>query len=151
MASRRYITALSYARPCSRPRTVPLYSRTTFPSCGAALFSTFASVAATPAGAPLKNFRLPRTQSWDESTETSLDKATKYFLLSEIVRGMYVVLEQFFRQPYVAKLRAPKWIYLLTDSCRNYVRQLYDILSFRKGSYLASLSRGTRTAALPNG
>jgi NADH dehydrogenase (ubiquinone) Fe-S protein 8 len=30
-----------------------------------------------------------------------MDKASNYFLLTEIFRGMYVVLEQFFRPPYV--------------------------------------------------
>ena len=30
-----------------------------------------------------------------------MDKAGKYFLLGEMARGMYVVLEQFFRPPLV--------------------------------------------------
>jgi NADH dehydrogenase (ubiquinone) Fe-S protein 8 len=34
-----------------------------------------------------------------ESEDSALDKAGKYFLLTEIVRGMYVVLEQYFRPP----------------------------------------------------
>jgi len=29
------------------------------------------------------------------------DQAGNYFLLTEMMRGMYVVLEQFFRPPYV--------------------------------------------------
>ena len=29
-----------------------------------------------------------------------MDKASNYFLLTEMLRGMYVVLEQFFRPPY---------------------------------------------------
>jgi NADH dehydrogenase (ubiquinone) Fe-S protein 8 len=36
---------------------------------------------------------------WDQGSESAIDKATKYFLLSEMVRGMYVVLEQYFRPP----------------------------------------------------
>ena len=43
--------------------------------------------------------RLPGREKWDEG-ESSLDKAGKYFLMTEILRGMYVVLEQFFRPPY---------------------------------------------------
>ena len=43
--------------------------------------------------------RLPAREKWDEG-ESSLDKAGKYFLMTEILRGMYVVLEQFFRPPY---------------------------------------------------
>jgi hypothetical protein len=31
-----------------------------------------------------------------------MDKASNYFLLTEMFRGMYVVLEQFFRPPYVS-------------------------------------------------
>jgi NADH dehydrogenase (ubiquinone) Fe-S protein 8 len=30
-----------------------------------------------------------------------MDKASNYFLLTEMLRGMYVVMEQFFRPPYV--------------------------------------------------
>lgn len=31
-----------------------------------------------------------------------MDKASNYFLMTEMMRGMWVVLEQFFRPPYVA-------------------------------------------------
>lgn len=55
--------------------------------------------AALPAGPPPSNFRLPRTKRWDEGSETSLDKAGNYFLMTEMLRGMYVVIEQFFRPP----------------------------------------------------
>jgi NADH dehydrogenase (ubiquinone) Fe-S protein 8 len=40
-----------------------------------------------------------RPARWDEEEESTLDKASKYFLMTEIFRGMYVVLEQFFRPP----------------------------------------------------
>ena len=30
-----------------------------------------------------------------------MDKASNYFLLTEMMRGMYIVMEQFFRPPYV--------------------------------------------------
>lgn len=43
--------------------------------------------------------RLNRPERWDEG-ESSLDKAGKFFLMTEMLRGMYVVLEQFFRAPY---------------------------------------------------
>lgn len=33
-----------------------------------------------------------------------MDKASNYFLLTEMFRGMYVVLEQFFRPPYVTRV-----------------------------------------------
>ncbi|KTW30257.1 NADH-ubiquinone oxidoreductase 23 kDa subunit, mitochondrial [Pneumocystis carinii B80] len=62
--------------------------------------------------APPVGFR-PQSESLVETSETSgtskisktpkksiLDKAGDYFLLSEMFRGMYVVLEQFFRTPY---------------------------------------------------
>ncbi|PMD42529.1 ferredoxin-like iron-sulfur protein [Hyaloscypha variabilis F] len=55
---------------------------------------------ATPSGPPPPGFRLPKPERWNESKESSLDKAGKYFLLTEMARGMYVVLEQFFRPPY---------------------------------------------------
>ena len=65
-----------------------------------ATFSTSARRSATPGGPPPAGFRLPRPERWNESKESSLDKAGTYFLLGEMIRGMYVVLEQFFRPPY---------------------------------------------------
>lgn len=62
-------------------------------------FSSSVSRAATPFGVPQPGFRLPPPKRWDQGEETSVDKASKYFLLAEMFRGMYVVLEQFFRPP----------------------------------------------------
>lgn len=64
-----------------------------------ATFSTTGLRAATPSGPPPAGFRLPKPERWDENKESALDQAGKYFLLSEMMRGMYVVLEQFFRPP----------------------------------------------------
>lgn len=92
--------ALADMRPSLQPIAQFLASRLSSPATVAA-FSTSAFRAATPAGPPPAGFRLPRTKRWDEGKESSLDKAGKYFLLTEMLRGMYVVLEQFFRPPYV--------------------------------------------------
>lgn len=54
---------------------------------------------ATPSGPPPKNFRLRPPVQWDQEKESTLDKAGKYFLMTEMLRGMYVLLEQFFRPP----------------------------------------------------
>ena len=62
-------------------------------------FSSSVSRAATPAGPPQPGFRLPPPKRWDQGSESAIDKATKYFLLAEMMRGMYVVLEQYFRPP----------------------------------------------------
>lgn len=102
MSSRRCIAVLSSARPCSRPVRALHPIRNLSPFKSAATFSTSGPVAATPAGLPTQGFRLPRQPRWDEGTESSLDKAGRYFLLTEMLRGMYVVLEQFFRPPSVA-------------------------------------------------
>lgn len=69
------------------------------PLTSTANFSSSVTRAATPAGPPQPGFRLAPPRKWDQPTESSLDKATKYFLLAEMFRGMYVVLEQFFRPP----------------------------------------------------
>jgi hypothetical protein len=69
-------------------------------------FHTSSALTATPYGQPPKGFRLPRPKRFDEE-ESSLDKASNYFLLTELFRGMYVVLEQFFRPPYVHYTYAP--------------------------------------------
>ncbi|KAK4236552.1 oxidoreductase-like protein [Achaetomium macrosporum] len=54
---------------------------------------------ATPAGPPPKNFRLRPPTEWDQEKETTFDKVGKFFLMTEMLRGMYVLLEQFFRPP----------------------------------------------------
>ncbi|MCJ1412072.1 hypothetical protein MMC19_006164 [Ptychographa xylographoides] len=90
---------LSRTRPLSSPVVSLLASRTPFTIAGTA-FSTSAPRSATPFGPPPVGFRLPRKERWDEAKESSLDKAGRYFLLTEMMRGMYVVLEQFFRPPY---------------------------------------------------
>ncbi len=54
---------------------------------------------ATPAGPPPKNFRLKPPTEWDQEKESTFDKVGKYFLMTEMLRGMYVLMEQFFRPP----------------------------------------------------
>lgn len=54
---------------------------------------------ATPMGPPPKGFRQPPPRKWDEDMEGTGTKLGKYFLLTEMARGMYVLLEQFFRPP----------------------------------------------------
>jgi len=94
-SSARTITALARARPASA-----LLRTSQFPSATPlAFFSTTAARPATPAGPPPSNFRLPKAKRWDDNSESTLDKAGKYFLMTEMLRGMYVVLEQFFRPP----------------------------------------------------
>ena len=109
MASTRTFTMLSRVRPASTGLVKLLSARTTCARAATASFSSSAPLAATPAGPPPSGFRLPRAKRWDESKETALDKASKYFLLAEMLRGMYVVLEQFFRPPYVTS--APTLFY----------------------------------------
>ncbi|MCJ1428242.1 hypothetical protein MMC29_006150 [Sticta canariensis] len=102
MTSIRSFAILARARP-SRPLSALARSHPTYPSSAnptLATFSTSSSRSATPAGPPTQGFRLPRQERWYEGKESSLDKASKYFLLTEMLRGMYVVLEQYFRPPY---------------------------------------------------
>ncbi len=97
MATTRSLTVLARTRPTSMSFAALLAARTSSP---AATFSTSQFRSATPAGPPPQGFRLARKERWDEGKESSLDKAGNYFLLTEMARGMYVVLEQFFRPPY---------------------------------------------------
>ncbi|KAK5993068.1 Complex I-23kD [Cladobotryum mycophilum] len=55
---------------------------------------------ATPRGPPPANFRTSRHPEWPGDRDSTLDKLGKYFLMTEMARGMYVLLEQFFRPPY---------------------------------------------------
>ena len=104
MASARSITALVRARSNPSTFAAGLCSRIYAPTA-IATFSTSSSKSATPAGPPPQGFRTPRPERWDEGKESTLDKAGKYFLMTELMRGMYVVLEQFFRPPYVPIFR----------------------------------------------
>lgn len=54
---------------------------------------------ATPRGPPPRDFRLSKRVEWHWDRDSTLDKMGKFFLLSEMARGMYVLLEQFFRPP----------------------------------------------------
>jgi NADH dehydrogenase (ubiquinone) Fe-S protein 8 len=56
---------------------------------------------ATPKGAPPQNFRMSKKTEWVWEKDSLLDRLGKYFLMTEMARGMYVLLEQFFRPPYV--------------------------------------------------
>ena len=82
-------------RLATRPQSHSIVSRPV-----ATQFHTSRPTNATPAGPPPTGFRLPKPKRFDEG-ESSLNKASNYFLLTEIFRGMYVVLEQYFRPPYV--------------------------------------------------
>ena len=91
------------ARLAARPQMISAVLRqsTTSPFVRATAtshFHTSRARNATPSGPPPKGFRLGRPQRFDEG-ESSINKASNYFLMTEMFRGMYVVLEQFFRPP----------------------------------------------------
>lgn len=79
-------------------------ARTILPAAAATRFvaipntSSFSTTAAWQ-HASVRTPRINRALTWEEG-ESSLDKAGKFFLMTEMLRGMYVVLEQFFRPPY---------------------------------------------------
>ena len=101
MVPTRAFAALARARSSSSAPLTSFLAHKIPSPVAPATFSSSALRPATPAGAPPSGFRLPRAARWDESKEGSLDKAGNYFLMTEMLRGMYVVLEQFFRPPYV--------------------------------------------------
>ena len=64
---------------------------------------------ATPQGPPPANFRTSRQVKWTWDNESTLDRVGKFFLMTEMARGMYVLLEQFFRPPYVYSIGIEKY------------------------------------------
>ena len=141
MTSTRSLMRIS-SRTLSNTLASPLRSRVPYP---AATFSASAFRSATPAGPPPAGFRLPRKERWDESKESALDKAGKYFLLTEMLRGMYVVLEQFFRPPYEMCLQGVDLPVPLTTS------QLHNLLSVRKRPHKPPVSRRTCITEVSHG
>lgn len=101
MATAKPLTMLvARSRPSARlSSSIRQFTPITAYTTPLAAFSTTTRTAATPSGPPPAGFRLPKPERWDQSKESSLDKAGKYFLLTEMARGMYVVLEQYFRPP----------------------------------------------------
>ena len=99
MSSTRAVTALARTRPTS---ATAFLARSAFrPATTAAAFSTTSRNNASGVGAPPANFRPARPLRFNEKKDSVFDYAGNYFLLTEMFRGMYVVLEQFFRPPYV--------------------------------------------------
>ena len=99
MSAPRTVSALVRARPTSASAFL---ARSAFrPATTAAAFSTTSRTSASGVGAPPANFRPARPLRFDEKKDSLFDHAGNYFLLTELFRGMYVVLEQFFRPPYV--------------------------------------------------
>lgn len=70
-----------------------------FTPASASLFSTSSARLASGGGAPPQGYRMPAPARWDQNKESLGDRLGNYFLLTEMMRGMYVVLEQFFRPP----------------------------------------------------
>jgi NADH dehydrogenase (ubiquinone) Fe-S protein 8 len=99
MASAKPLTMLAARSRPAATLSLSASLRPLSPAARAAAFSTTSVRHATPSGPPPPGFRLSRPERWDESKESSLDKAGKYFLMTEMARGMYVVLEQYFRPP----------------------------------------------------
>ncbi|KAK4614172.1 NADH-ubiquinone oxidoreductase [Fulvia fulva] len=97
MSSPRALTALAR----SRPTYSLLIAATGRTSSFSLAFSTVAR-RQKPAveGPPPANFRITPPPRYNEQKESVWDQAGKYFLLTEMARGMYVLLEQFFRPPY---------------------------------------------------
>ena len=95
MSSSRTLSALGRSRPACRAITRSTKSHTPF----AATFSTSSQRQATSQGPPPPGFRLPKPMEARERKDSVWDQAANYFLLTEMARGMWVLLEQFFRPP----------------------------------------------------
>jgi len=95
MSSSRTLSALARSQT---PLRLIQRSAIAQPSFAAA-FSTSAIQHATSQGPPPPGFRLPSPLKQGERKDSVWDQAANYFLLTEMARGMWVLLEQFFRPP----------------------------------------------------
>lgn len=96
MSAPRALTALARSRPATS-----LLASAARPAFAAQqnAFSTSARRAATTEGPPPQGFRLPKQDTWETRKDNVADSTANYFLLTEMLRGMYVCLEQYFRPP----------------------------------------------------
>ncbi|KAK4574289.1 ndufs8, ubiquinone oxidoreductase 23 kd subunit [Recurvomyces mirabilis] len=88
-ASRALVTA-ARSRPAISNAVRPVFAAQSHN------FSTTIQRRATTEGPPPQGFRYAKP----EKKESVMDLAGNYFLMTEMMRGMYVVLEQYFRPPY---------------------------------------------------
>uniref|UniRef100_A0A093VWM8 NADH-ubiquinone oxidoreductase 23 kDa subunit, mitochondrial n=1 Tax=Talaromyces marneffei PM1 TaxID=1077442 RepID=A0A093VWM8_TALMA len=95
----------SIARLVASRRPFVAVPSTTLRALAAANFSSSAYHAATPSGPPPSGFRLPPPKRWDQDGESSLDKATKYFLMAELFRGIYTIFYPFEKGPISPRFR----------------------------------------------
>lgn len=98
MASQRALTAVARSRPN--------VSRFAAARSSAPAFSTSAQTQRPTLGGQTEGpapdgYRIKTPRRWNQQKESLLDQAANYFLLTEMARGMYVLLEQYFRPPYV--------------------------------------------------
>ncbi len=77
-----------------------LLAAATSPATSTATTMTARRTYATPVRAPPKGFRVRPRPEWDADPQSRVDKLGNYFMLLEMLRGMYVLMEQFFRPPY---------------------------------------------------
>ncbi|SMQ51937.1 unnamed protein product [Zymoseptoria tritici ST99CH_3D7] len=99
MSSPRVLTALARSRPTASRLTATAgrYSAPAFSTSAQAQRPTLGGQTEGPAP---ENFRMTPPPRWNQPKDSLMDHAGKYFLLGEMARGMYVLLEQFFRPPY---------------------------------------------------
>ena len=131
MASIKPLTMLvARSRPTARlSSSVRTFAPATIPL--SALSTTIGLRAyATPSGPPPPGFRMKKPERWDQENEGVMDRAGKYFLLLEMMRGMYVVLEQYFRPPWVLPLS-----FRIPEKYPDML-QIHYLLPIREGIYL---------------
>lgn len=98
MMVRRQLTRAPAAAAAANNAVLTMASRTTMMGL---VYQHQQRGYATPMGPPPKDFRTSRRTEWPWDKESTLDRMGKFFLMTEMARGMYVLLEQFFRPPYV--------------------------------------------------
>jgi NADH dehydrogenase (ubiquinone) Fe-S protein 8 len=98
MSSPRTMTALARSRAM---RAIALHAarQTTFASAFSTSSQRLRLAENGAQGSAPERFRLPTPDKWNENKESVWDQAGKYFLLTEMARGMWVLMEQFFRPP----------------------------------------------------
>jgi NADH dehydrogenase (ubiquinone) Fe-S protein 8 len=98
--------------------TTAMLTRRQLPRATASASLVAARTYATPSGPPPPGFRTSKPVEFTWDRDNTPDRLGKTFLMTEMARGMWLLMEQYFRPPYAQ--RPPRNLDNLREICHGY-------------------------------